>query len=81
MSFEYSDLLPIGKDDTEYRLVTKDGVKSVKHGDLEILEIAPEVLTKLTETAIHDINHYLREDHLAQLANILKDPEIGRAHV
>ena len=75
MSFEYSDLLPIGKDLTQYRLVTKDGISVVKHGDLEILEIAPETLTKLTETAIHDINHYLREEHLQQLANILKDSE------
>ena len=75
MSFEYSDLLPIGSDKTEYRLVTKDGINTVKHGDLEILEVAPETLAKLTEVAIHDINHYLREDHLNQLANILKDPE------
>ena len=75
MSFNYSDLLPIGKDETKYRLLSTDGVKVVKHGDLEFLEVAPEALTKLTETAIHDINHYLREAHLAQLANILKDPE------
>ena len=75
MSFNYSDLLPIGKDETKYRLLSTEGVKVVKHGDLEFLEIAPEALTKLTEVAIHDINHYLREAHLTQLATILKDPE------
>ena len=75
MSFNYSDLLPIGKDETKYRLVSTQGVKVVKHGDLEFLEVAPSALTKLTEVAIHDINHYLREAHLEQLTKILKDPE------
>jgi fumarate hydratase class I len=75
MPFNYSDLLPIGKDETKYRLVTTEGVKVVKHGDLEFLEVAPEAITKLTETAIHDINHYLRSAHLEQLTKILKDPE------
>ena len=75
MPFNYSDLLPIGKDETKYRLVTTEGVKVVKHGDLEFLEVSPEAITKLTEVAIHDINHYLRSAHLEQLTKILKDPE------
>ena len=75
MSFNYEDLLPIGEDQTKYRLVSKDGVKVVKHGELEFLEISPDAITKLTEVAIHDINHYLRDAHLQQLTNILKDPE------
>ncbi len=75
MSFNYSDLLPIGEDETKYRLVTTEGVKEVQHGSLKFLEISPETITKLTEVAIHDINHYLRDAHLQQLANILKDPE------
>ena len=75
MSFNYEDLLPIGEDQTKYRLVSKDGVKVVKHGEMEFLEISPDAITKLTEVAIHDINHYLRDAHLQQLTNILKDPE------
>ena len=75
MPFNYSDLLPIGQDQTRYRLISTEGVKVVKHGDLEFLEVSPSALTKLTETAIHDINHYLRETHLEQLAKILQDPE------
>jgi fumarate hydratase class I len=75
MSFNYSDLLPIGEDQTKYRLLSTEGVKVVKHGDLEFLEVSPEAITKLTEVAIHDINHYLRQAHLEQLAKILKDPE------
>ena len=42
---------------------------------MEFLKIGPQVLEKLTSEAIHDINHYLREEHLEQLAAILKDPE------
>ncbi|ASY24621.1 fumarate hydratase, class I [Candidatus Planktophila lacus] len=73
--FSYSDLLPIGEDKTKYRNIGKDGVSVVKLGDREFLQVAPEALTLLTETAIHDISHYLRAEHLQQLANILKDPE------
>ena len=74
-TFSYSQLLPLGKDETKYRLVSKEGVKVVKLGDKEFLEVAPEALSKLTAEAIHDISHYLRPDHLQQLANIIKDPE------
>ena len=73
--FSYSDLLPIGKDTTKYRSLGKEGVSVIKLGDKEFLQVAPEALTLLTETAIHDVSHYLREAHLQQLANILKDPE------
>jgi fumarate hydratase class I len=73
--FSYSDLLPIGEDKTKYRNLGKDGVNVIKLGDREFLQVAPEALTLLTETAIHDISHYLRAEHLQQLANILKDPE------
>jgi fumarate hydratase class I len=74
-TFSYSDLLPLGEDTTKYRLISKDGVCVVKLGDKEFLQVSPEAIAKLTEVAIHDINHYLRPDHLQQLANILKDPE------
>ena len=73
--FSYSDLLPIGADTTKYRLVSKEGVSVVKLGDKEFLQVEPSALTLLTETAIHDISHYLRSEHLEQLAKILKDPE------
>ncbi len=74
-TFSYSDLLPLGEDTTQYRSLGSDGVSVVKLGDKEFLQVSPEAIAKLTETAIHDINHYLRPDHLQQLANILKDPE------
>ena len=74
-TFSYSDLLPLGEDSTQYRFIGKEGVSVVKLGDREFLQVDAEAIAKLTEIAIHDINHYLRPDHLQQLANIMKDPE------
>jgi fumarate hydratase class I len=74
-TFSYSDLLPIGADTTKYRKIGNEGVSTIKLGDKEFLHIDPIALEKLTETAIHDISHYLRPAHLQQLANIISDPE------
>ena len=74
-NFSYSDLLPLGEDTTKYRLVSTEGVSVVKLGDKEFLQVEPSALEKLTSEAIHDINHYLRSEHLQQLTNIVKDPE------
>ena len=74
-NFSYSDLLPLGDDTTKYRLVSKEGVSVVQLGDKEFVQVEPSALEKLTSEAIHDINHYLRSEHLQQLANIVKDPE------
>jgi len=68
-------MLPIGPDTTKYRLLTKEGVSVEKLGDKQFLHVTAEALTLLTETAIHDISHYLRSEHLQQLSKILTDPE------
>jgi len=74
--FAYEDLLPIGKDDTPYRLVTTEGVRTVEGpGGRTYLEVDPEALELLSKTALHDISHYLRPAHLQQLRNILDDEE------
>src|SRR5699024_3451717 len=74
--FLYEDLLPVGEDTTEYRLLTTEGVSTVEGPDgTTFLRVAPEAIRLLTETAMHDISHYLRSDHLAQVASILDDPE------
>jgi len=74
-NFSYSDLLPLGEDTTKSRLVSREGVSVVKLGDKEFLQVEPSALVKLSSEAIHDINHYLRAEHLQQLTNIVKDPE------
>ncbi len=74
--FVYEDLLPISADETPYRLLTTDGVRAVEGpGGRTFLEVDPEALRLLTETAMHDIAHYLRPGHLQQLRNILEDDE------
>lgn len=74
--FEYEDLLPTGPDQTEYRLLTTEGVTTVEGpGGRTFLQVEPEALRTLTETAMHDIAHYLRPAHLAQLRRIIDDPE------
>ena len=74
--FDYEDLLPIGADDTAYRLVTTDGVRAVPGpGGRTFLDVDDEALRLLSQTAMHDIAHYLRSAHLAQLRSILADPE------
>ncbi|HSN44355.1 MAG TPA: fumarate hydratase [Propionibacteriaceae bacterium] len=74
--FAYADMLPIGKDETPYRLLTTEGVSVVEGPDGKtFLQVAPEALTLLAETAMHDISHYLRPAHLAQLRTIMDDPE------
>lgn len=74
--FTYVDLLPIGEDQTEYRLLTTDGVSTVEGpGGRTFLQVEPMALRTLTETAMHDIAHYLRPAHLAQLRRIIDDPD------
>jgi len=73
--FQYSDLLPIGEDTTPYRLITTEGVSTVEVGGRTFLQVDPEAIRRLTYEAIHDIQHYLRPAHLAQLRTIIDDPE------
>ncbi|WP_280455421.1 fumarate hydratase, partial [Nocardia brasiliensis] len=73
--FRYSDLLPIGPDDTSYRLLTTEGVHTFEAGGRTFLQVEPEALRLLTAEAMHDISHYLRPAHLGQLRKIIDDPE------
>jgi fumarate hydratase class I len=73
--FTYSDLLPLGADPTVYRQLTAEGVEVVEAGGREFLHVDPEALRLLTAEAMHDISHYLRPAHLAQLRAIIEDPE------
>ncbi len=73
--FSYSELLPLGPDATTYRKLSVEGVSTVEAAGHTFLQVEPQVLTTLAATAMHDIAHYLRPGHLAQLARILDDPE------
>ncbi|MFE9654124.1 fumarate hydratase [Micromonospora sp. NPDC006431] len=74
-AFSYAPLLPTGPDHTEYRLVTDEGVDVVNGpGGRRFLTVEPSALTALTAEAMHDIAHFLRPAHLAQLRSIIDDP-------
>jgi fumarate hydratase class I len=75
-TFSYTPLLPTGVDETEYRLITTEGIEVVEGPrGLPFLTVAPDVLTRLTYEAMRDIAHFLRPYHLAQLRAILDDPQ------
>ena len=73
--FTFSELLPLGPDETAYRLLTTDGVRIVEGAGRRFLEVDGEALTLLARTAMRDIAHLLRPGHLAQLRRILDDPD------
>ena len=73
--FIYQDPFPLGKEKTEYYLLTKEYVSVEKFGDKEMLKVQPEGLTALARTAMRDCNFLLRPEHQKQVAHILADPE------
>ncbi|HWA77735.1 MAG TPA: fumarate hydratase [Polyangiaceae bacterium] len=73
--FAYQESLPLGSDETPYRLLSRDFVSTFDAAGKTFLRVEPEALTLLTREAMRDIAHLLRPGHLAQLSRILKDPE------
>jgi fumarate hydratase class I len=73
--FSYTDLLPLGEDTTTYRRLTAEGVRTFEADGRTFLQVDPEALRLLAAEAMHDISHYLRPAHLAQLRRILDDPQ------
>ena len=73
--FVYQDPFPLGEDDTEYRLLSTEGVSTADFEGQTMLKIEPEVLTFIANQAFHDCSFTLRTKHLKQVAAILDDPE------
>lgn len=73
--FQFSELLPLGPDTTEYRFIGTEGVSTFDTPEGTFLKIDPSAIVTLTEHAMRDIAHLLRPGHLQQLADILTDPE------
>lgn len=75
VEFKYSPMFQVGKDNTEYRLLTKEGVSTAQFEGREILKVSKEALTLLAQQAFHDCEFMLRREHNKQVAAILSDPE------
>ena len=73
--FNYTPLLPLGDDTTEYRLVSTEGVSTVTVDGRDFLQVTPAAIELLSFEAIKDSQHLLRSSHLAQLRKIIDDPE------
>ena len=73
--FQFSELLPLGPDTTEYRFIGTEGVSTFDTPEGTFLKVDPSAIVTLTEHAMRYIAHLLRPGHLQQLADILTDPE------
>ncbi len=73
--FRYAPMFQLGPDDTEYYLLTSEGVSVGEFEGKPVLKVAPEALTALTRAAFRDVSFMLRRSHNEQVARILHDPE------
>ncbi len=76
--FQYQEMFPLGKDTTEYRLLSRNYISVSSFKGKEILKIEPEALTTMAQEAFRDVSHLLRPKHLSQVAAILKDREASK---
>ena len=74
-AFKYAPMFQVGKDDTEYYLLTKDYVSVGEFEGTPVLKVAPEGLALMARQAFHDVSFFLRRSHNLQVAKILRDPE------
>src|SRR5262245_8886706 len=75
MDFVYQEPFPLEKDDTRYRLLTKDYVSVSSFDGTEVLKVDPQALVMVANEAIRDISFLLRTKHLEKVAAILQDAE------
>jgi fumarate hydratase class I len=75
VAFNYTELLPLDKDDTSYRQLSTEHVSTAQFEGQDMLKVAPDALEMLAEAAFKDVSHLLRSSHLAQLKAILDDPD------
>ncbi|MBK8096447.1 MAG: fumarate hydratase [Planctomycetes bacterium] len=73
--FQFQSLFELGDDETPYRLLTKDHVRTTSAAGRTILQVDDQALELLTFAALRDISHLFRPGHLQQLRAILEDPE------
>lgn len=73
--FIYQEPFPLGKDETEYYLLSKEGVSVTEFEGNQILKVAPEALTHLAAACFRDCAFLLRPAHQAQVAAVLSDPQ------
>lgn len=73
--FIYDNMFPLGRDTTEYRLLTKDHVRVKEFEGKQVLMIEPQALGLIADQAFKDVAHLYRSKHLQNLRKIMDDPE------
>ena len=73
--FKYQEPFPLGKDQTDYYLLTKDHVSVSEFEGKSIIKVEAEGLTKLANAALRDTSFMLRPEHVKKVAAILTDAE------
>jgi len=73
--FKYQEPFPQTKDQTKYRLLTKDYVSVTSLDGQQILKVDPAGLSFLAHQAFREVSFKLRPAHLEKVAAILTDPE------
>ena len=68
-------MFQVGKDDTEYYLLTRDHVSVGEFEGTPVLKVEAEGITKMINQAFRDVSFLLRRAHNEQVASILSDPE------
>jgi fumarate hydratase class I len=77
-AFQFQDPFPLGKDETRYRLLGREGVSVASFEGKEILKVEPSALERLAREAMREVSFFLRPSHNEQVAKILADPEASR---
>ena len=72
---DYQPIFQFGADDTAYRRIEGDWVRTIEVEGETVLRVEPEALTVLAGEAMRDVSHLLRTSHLQSLADILNDAE------
>jgi fumarate hydratase class I len=73
--FAFQSMFPMGEEDTAYRRLSADHGSMANFDGQKMLKVAPQALTVLAEQAFREVAHLYRPTHLAQLAQILDDPQ------
>ncbi len=73
--FKFQETFPLGKEKTEYYLLTSDYVSTTEFNGKKMLVVEQEGLTILAQQAMRDASFLLRREHNEMVAKILQDPE------
>jgi len=77
-TFKFQEMFPLKQDTTEYRLLSTEHVTVTQYEGRDLVHVAPEALSLLSEAAFRDVSHLLRASHLEQVSAILEDPEASQ---